>query len=109
MFFGRKDITQLRSELDVVKEEIAANPLSKDCVQEAQSLIEEMKADGRETEIDEELANRHLPSVIEVGKLVAQHTFALARLNRKRIKLEHKLGSDLQVSSTSRVLRIVRS
>ena len=61
MFFGRKDITQLHSELDVMKVEIAANPLSKDCVQEAQSLIEEMKADGRETEIDEELANRHLP------------------------------------------------
>lgn len=46
MLFGRKDATQLRGELDAVKAEIAANPLSQDCVQEAQSLIQEMKADG---------------------------------------------------------------
>ena len=95
MLFRRKDTTQLRSELDAVKAEIAANPLSQDRAQEAQSLIEEMKADGREAEIDHALAERRLPSTEEIGKLVAQHMFALARLNRKRIKLERKLGSDL--------------
>lgn len=95
MLSRRKDTTQLRSELDAVKAEIAANPLSQDCVQEAQSLIEEMKADGRAAEIDEELAERHLPSVEEIGGLVAQHVFGLAKLNQKRIKLERKLGSNL--------------
>lgn len=93
--FRRKDKTQLRGELDAVKAQIAANPLSQDYVQEAQSLIEEMKADGREAEIDQELASRHLPSTVEIGKLVAGHTFALARLNRKQIKLERKLGDSL--------------
>ncbi|MBT1035382.1 hypothetical protein KJY78_03320 [Canibacter sp. lx-45] len=93
--FGKKDSTQLRDELDAVKAEIAANPLSQDSVQKAQLLIEEMKADGREEEIDQELSNRHLPSLTEIGKLIAQHTFTLARLNRKRIKLERKLGDAL--------------
>lgn len=95
MLFGKRDKTQLLVDLDAVKAEIAANPLSQDDVLEAQSLIEEMKADGRETEIDQELANRHLPSAAEIGKLIAQHAFALARLNRKRIKLERKLGGAL--------------
>nr|DAG19122.1 MAG TPA: hypothetical protein [Caudoviricetes sp.] len=93
--FGRKDKAQLLAELDAVKTKIAANPLSHDDVLEAQSLIEEMKADGRAAEIDQELANRHLPSAAEIGKLIAQHAFALTRLKRKRIKLERKLGGAL--------------
>ncbi|WP_167141856.1 hypothetical protein [Canibacter zhoujuaniae] len=95
MLFRKQDGTQLRAELEAVKREIAASPLSQDSVQEAQALIEEMKADGREAEIDQELAHRHLPSAREIGTLIAQHTFALIRLNRKRIKLERKLGDSL--------------
>ena len=93
MLFWKKDEAELRSELAAVKAEIAANPLSQDRVQEAQSLIEEMKANGREAEIDHELAKRDLPSVVEIGSLVAQNMLALARLNKKRVKLEKKLGN----------------
>ena len=93
--FGRKDKAQLLAELDAVKTKIATNPLSQNDVLEAQSLIEEMKADGRAAEIDQELTNRHLPPTAEIGKLIAQHAFALTRLNRKRIKLERKLGNTI--------------
>ena len=44
-----------------MKTKIAANPLSQNDVLEAQSLIEEMKADGRAAEIDQELKNRYHP------------------------------------------------
>lgn len=92
MFFRKKDKTELRYELDAVKAEIAAHPLSQDSIQQAQALIEEMRANGRDTEIEDELAKRHLPPAEEIGKLVAGHALSLARLNRKRIKLETKLG-----------------
>ncbi|WP_216382790.1 hypothetical protein [Arcanobacterium phocae] len=90
--FWKKSLETLRQELDEVNREIANNPLSESSVAEASALIEQFKEEGREAHIDDELASRGLPSAEEIGKLIVQHSFGLARLNKKRIKLETKIA-----------------
>lgn len=91
MFLG-KNLNQLRRELEVVNREIADNPLSAQDISEATELIESLKEAGRETEIDTELAKRGLPTSEYIGKVILQYSVSLARLNKKRLKLEKKIA-----------------
>ncbi|WP_216382505.1 hypothetical protein [Arcanobacterium phocae] len=91
--FWQHDRERVQCELDDVKQQISANPLSDDAVVKASALIEQLKADGCEDEIDSRLAEQGLPGVESIGKLILQNSFSLARLNKTRIKLEKKLSS----------------
>ncbi|AHU90581.1 hypothetical protein V3M78_01650 [Trueperella pyogenes] len=91
MLWG-KNLNQLRRELEVVNQKIADNPLSAPEISEATELIESLKETDRESEIETELAKRGLPNSEEIGKVIFQHSLTLARLNKKRLKLEKKIG-----------------
>ncbi|MGV9183997.1 hypothetical protein [Arcanobacterium canis] len=91
--FWRRDPEQIRRDLDDVKQQISENPLSGSAVVKASEVMERLKSEGREEEIDSQLAEQGLPNSEHVGKLVLQNSFTLARLNKKRRKLEKKLAA----------------
>lgn len=91
MWWG-KNLHQLRDELDAVNQRIMNNPLSSPEIREATALVDCLEETQEKSEISAELARRGLPTLEELGLLVAKHGGGLALLNKKRLKLEKKIA-----------------
>lgn len=62
---------------------IAAHPFSLESVKAAHEVVENAPRGDREV-VSRELAARNLPSLEELGKIQAKHTFSWWRLHRRR-------------------------
>jgi hypothetical protein len=88
--FHRETRDELQSKLAEIDAEIASHPLNDSAVKEAQAVVD---ANGGEKEAAaRELAERGLPSLEELGKLVATGTASWWNLHRKRNKVVKKLS-----------------
>ncbi len=85
------DPLKLEQRLKTVNESIASHPLSSAPVREAFEVIERYGKTNVDA-ISDELRRRDLPSLEELGKVQARHTFSWWRLNRRRRSLEKRLS-----------------
>lgn len=77
--------------LAAVEARIAEHPLSSGPVREAFAMIEHLGKDNQEA-IAQELRERDLPGLDDLGRLQLRTTFSWWRLHRGRRKLLKRLG-----------------
>ncbi|XCB29753.1 hypothetical protein RQN30_11400 [Arcanobacterium hippocoleae] len=91
MFWNKKSKAELAAELVQVNHQISALKINTPRFQQAQEIVAANK--GKEnTEINEILAAQKLPSMEEIGLIVAKSIKPLWALNRKKAKLEQKIA-----------------
>ncbi|WP_455133587.1 hypothetical protein [Microbacterium aurum] len=89
--FQRKSEAELRAELAVVEAELAAHPWNTPEAIQAREITEQYSEHGADR-INEELAARGLPSLTENGKTVAKGMWSYGKLERRRQRIQSKLG-----------------
>lgn len=93
MFGPRYSEEELRDQLREIELQLEALPNRSENIVRAQELIEELKAqDASVEEIDAALAENQLPPLVEVGRATKDSLLPMWKLNRKRRKLERRLG-----------------
>lgn len=85
------DLVKLEHELKTLNRRIDAHPLSSAPVRDAFEVIER-HGKGNVDVISDELRGRGLPSLEDLGKLQARHTFSWWMLNHRRRSLEKRLS-----------------
>lgn len=80
----------MRLYLDKLDSDIAKHPLASEPVRQSFEVIERLGEKNVEP-IAQELRERNLPSLDELGKLQLRHGFSWNRLHRKRTKMQQKL------------------
>lgn len=83
-------LREVRRKLEDVDAQISAHPLHSDSFEEARRLGAERVHDDPRS-LDNELRSRGLPTLAKQARMIAFGTPSLARLNRKRLKLEQQL------------------
>lgn len=86
----KKTRKEIETELAHLDSEIAAHPLASEPVTAAHAIIEQHGEENKEI-IQQRLAEQNLPSLDEVGRLTAKHTFSWWKLHRARKKLIAKI------------------
>ncbi|AWB85617.1 hypothetical protein C3E77_02580 [Mycetocola zhujimingii] len=84
-------LAKARDELRRVRERIDQHPLNDPAFLEARSVIAEHQESEREV-VAAELARRNLPSLGSQSRALVLGLTSLARLNRKRIRLEEQIA-----------------
>lgn len=83
-------VKRLRASLHSVQKKLDSSPLNTAEMQKARALISANKG-ATEQEIELILEDAGLPSVQEVGRIVAKNMFQQTRLNKKKRRLEARL------------------
>ena len=83
-----------------MQEQIADHPLNAPDMLAARAVVKEHRAGGRDA-IEAELAQRGLPRLSAQSRTLFSGLTSLARLNRKRIRLEQR-ASELESSHLPR-------
>lgn len=86
---------EIEKRLSAIDESISMHPLGSAPVREAFAVIEKHGKEHREA-ISQELFERDLPSLDELGKLQLTTTLGWWRLHRTRRSLLNKLGRDVE-------------
>lgn len=93
MLFSKKSKESLQSELGEIELKLKSLPTNAPEFLEAQDLIDTLKAENASTEqIDAALADKNLPSLVELGKTTAECLVPTWKLNYQRQKLEKQLS-----------------
>lgn len=82
----RSQIEEVTAALDDVAAEIAAHPFASPQVIAAHALIDAHQGEVAEA-INRQLAEQQLPSLDELGRVTASHTFSWWQLHRRHQKL----------------------
>jgi hypothetical protein len=77
--------------LAVANRRIEQHPLNSGPLKEARDYVSEHRSEGREA-VDQALSERGLPTTAMQGRAMLRGLTSLARLNRKRIKLERRIA-----------------
>ncbi len=110
MLLRFKSSDRLKEELAQVNQQIEKHQLENAPIAEASALIENLKKEGLETKaIRQQLAERSLPSVEEVGKATATHLLNLNRLKSRKAKLKKKLACFQNFTPTMAALSLSRA
>jgi len=86
MFARRRSLEELTAELDAILAKIAAHPFQSPLVVAASEVLGAHEGEDR-VAIDRALAEQHLPSLTELGKMTVRSMYSLVRLQHKRYKL----------------------
>ena len=89
---AKTDPAAVRRQLDKVQRRLAEHPLNSDEFTRARALIKEMP-DADRTSVEAALQAQGLPGFGRQTRLLLVGLPSLARLNRRRLRLEAKLGS----------------
>ena len=84
-------IAAARARLEQVNAKIAAHPLSSVRFVRAREVVS-AAGDAERDAVEASLRAQELPSLAEQGRMLALGLVSLARLNRKRLRLEKKLS-----------------
>ena len=87
--FHRESRDGLESRLAEIDAKIASHPLSSPAVKDAQAVVDAQG--GEKDAASRELSERGLPSLEELGKVVARGTASWWNLHRKRNRVIKKL------------------
>mgnify|MGYP004510177547 CR=1 FL=1 len=85
-------ISALRHQLEAVNARIAGHPLQSETFLRARSVAAE-RTEGDARELNETLRRQGLPTLGAQARMVATGAGSLARLNRRRIRLEKRLAA----------------
>lgn len=85
-------LTEARSRLSAVNARIDNHALNRPPMKDAREVVAQHPDADKET-VERELASQQLPGLAAQGKALFFGLASLARLNRKRLKLEKKIAT----------------
>ena len=80
-----------KRKLSAINGRINSHALNTSPMKEAREVVTEHRGEGQK-EVDHALSERGLPSTATQGRALISGLVSLARLNRKRRKLEHRIA-----------------
>jgi hypothetical protein len=81
------ELAQAQLKLDATNARIAAHRLNSTAMTDARAVVKEHRDEGKDAVV-QALSERALPTAAQQGKALVLGLPSLARLNRKRLKLE---------------------